>query len=103
MRHLAPELLARAGERLGIQVELEPEFRYVGRIVLADGRSRYFRNANFDLNGQGSVEIARDKAYAAYFMARLGYPAPEGRTFFAPPMLRWSGATRGHAAATAYA
>ena len=94
-RFLAGEMLARAGARLGITVELEPEFRYVGRIVLPDGRKHYFRNTNFDLNGQGAVEIARDKAYAAFFLARMGYPVPEGRTFFAPAMQRWSGATRG--------
>jgi D-alanine-D-alanine ligase-like ATP-grasp enzyme len=102
-RFLAGEMLARAGARLGITVELEPEFRYVGRIVLPDGRKHYFRNTNFDLNGQGAVEIARDKAYAAFFLARMGYPVPEGRTFFAPAMQRWSGATRGLADAYAYA
>src|SRR5690349_9633936 len=102
-RFLAGEMLARAGARLGITVELEPEFRYVGRIVLPDGRKHYFRNTNFDLNGQGAVEIARDKAYAAFFMARMGYPVPEGHTFFAPAMQHLSGATRGLAAAYAYA
>ncbi|MGI8586231.1 MAG: cyanophycin synthetase [Chloroflexia bacterium] len=104
MQHfLAPETIARIGERLGVRVKLEPEFGYVGRILRADGTVSYFRNTNFDLNGQGASEIARDKAYASYFMSRLGYPVPEGRTFFSPPMLRWSGAKRGLDAAYAYA
>jgi len=100
---LAPETLVRLAPRLGLTIELEPEFRYAGAIVLPDGRRRYFRNTHFDLNGQGATEIARDKAYAAYFMARLGYPVPEGQTFFNPAMLRWAGATRDSAHAGAYA
>jgi len=96
-------MLLRLGERLGIRVEIEPEFRYAGRIVLPDGRVHYFRNTHFDLNGQGSAEIARDKGYTAYFLAQQGYPVPEGRTPFGPQMLRWSGATRGQASAYAYA
>jgi len=100
---LAGRLLVEAGARLGIPVTIEPEFGYVGRIALPDGRVSYFRNTNFDLNGQGSAEIARDKAYAAAFLAQRGYRVPEGQTFFAPRMLRWSGATRDAAAAQTYA
>ncbi|HUS15541.1 MAG TPA: cyanophycin synthetase [Chloroflexia bacterium] len=100
---LAPEMLLRAGERLGVRVDLEPEFRYAGRITGPDGRHHYFRNTHFDLNGEGAAETARDKGYAAYFMALLGYPVPEGRTFFAPAMLRWAGATRDRDRAYEYA
>jgi D-alanine-D-alanine ligase-like ATP-grasp enzyme len=102
-RFLAPETLARIAARVGARVELEPEFRYVGRVIGPDGRSHYFRNTNFDLNPLGAAEIARDKAYSAYFLRREGYPVPEGRTFFAPQMQRWAGAARGHAEAYAYA
>jgi D-alanine-D-alanine ligase-like ATP-grasp enzyme len=102
-RFLAPETLARIAPRVGARVELEPEFRYVGRIIGPDGRSHYFRNTNFDLNPLGAAKIARDKGYTAYFLRGRGYPVPEGRAFFAPQMQRWSGAHRGHAEAYAYA
>src|SRR6478672_11477427 len=100
---IAPTMLARAGARLGIAVDLEPEFHYAGRVTGPDGRRHYFRNTHFDLNGDGAAETARDKAYTAYFLAALGYPVPEGRTFFAPAMLRWAGATRDRARAYDYA
>ncbi len=102
-RHLAGELLAQAGQRLGVLVELEPEFGYVGRVVRPNGSSSYFRNTHFDLNGQGAADMAHDKAYCAYFLARRGYQVPEGQTFFAPLMQQAAGAARDRVAAYAYA
>ncbi|MDQ2806277.1 MAG: cyanophycin synthetase [Chloroflexota bacterium] len=102
-RHLAGELLAQAGQRLGVTVELESDFGYVGRIVRPDGSSSYFRNTHFDLNGQGAADTAHDKAYCAYFLARLGYQVPEGQTFFAPLMQQAAGVARDRVAAYAYA
>jgi len=66
---------------MGITINIEPRYGYVGQIVLPDGRKRYFRGTNFDLNPLGASEIARDKAYAAYFMCLMGYPVVEGRQF----------------------
>lgn len=82
MRSLASEVIAKIGPRLGLTVNLEPQYRYVGQIITADGRKFYFRNTNFDLNGQGAAEMAKDKDYAAYFMRLLGYRVPEGETFY---------------------
>jgi D-alanine-D-alanine ligase-like ATP-grasp enzyme len=82
VRSLATETIARLAPKLGFEVHVEPVWRYVGRLTRADGRHFYFRNTHFDLNGDGAAETARDKSYAAHFLSLLGYPVPEGRTFF---------------------
>jgi len=79
---LASKIIAEIAPELGLEVHIEPEFRYVGQIRTPDGRIFYFRNTSFDLNGQGSSDNAKDKGYAAYFMKLMGYPVPEGRTFY---------------------
>jgi D-alanine-D-alanine ligase-like ATP-grasp enzyme len=66
---------------MGIAITIEPRYGYVGQIALADGRKKYFRGTNFDLNPLGASEVARDKSYAAYFMHHMGYPVIEGRQF----------------------
>jgi len=75
-------ILEKIASKMGITLNLEPHYRYVGQIVRPDGQKRYFRNTNFDLNPLGASEIARDKAYAYYFMKMLGYPIPDGQAFF---------------------
>ncbi len=74
-------ILAKVCNEMGIVINIEPRYGYVGQIVLPDGRKRYFRGTNFDLNPLGASEVARDKSYAAYFMQLLGYPIIEGRQF----------------------
>jgi D-alanine-D-alanine ligase-like ATP-grasp enzyme len=59
---------------------LEPESGIVGRITFRNGKTTYFRNTNFDINSLGSTEIAKDKDFAAFFLSKLGYPVPEGKT-----------------------
>lgn len=80
-------ILAKICADMGIIINIEPRYGYVGQIVLADGRKRYFRSTNFDLNPLGASEVARDKSYAAYFMQLMGYPVVEGRQF----LLDWWG------------
>lgn len=94
MRSLASEILAEIGPRLGVQVNLEPTYGYVGQLIAPDGRKLYFRNTSFDLNGQGASEIARDKGHAAHFMLRMGYPVPEGETFYSDAWCRVIGSDR---------
>jgi D-alanine-D-alanine ligase-like ATP-grasp enzyme len=103
LRSLAVELVAEIAPRLGFRVELEPTYRYVGRLIAPDGRRHYFRNTHFDVNGQGSAEIANDKAFAAHFMAELGYPVPPGQTFYSDVWCRVVGSNRDAEAAGAYA
>lgn len=69
-------------KRIGAEVLLEPESGIVGQVTFRNGKTTFFRNTNFDINPLGSEEIAKDKGYAAFFLAKFGYPVPEGRTFF---------------------
>lgn len=77
-------MLKQLGKEEGIPVDIEPRWGYVGRITRTDGRFTYFRGTNFDLNGMGSMEIARDKGYAAHFLHQQGYNVIPGKTFFSP-------------------
>ena len=77
-------LLEQLGKEEGIPVLIEPSWKHVGRITRHDGTYTYFRGAHFDLNGMGSMEIARDKGYAAYFLKEAGYAVIPGRTFYSP-------------------
>jgi len=74
-------ILAELAAEMGIDLVIEPRYGYVGCLRLSDGRRRYFRSTVFDLNGAGATEIAKDKDYAASFLARCGYPVPEGESF----------------------
>lgn len=86
-KFVATNMVADIAQEIGLEVHLEPEYGYVGQIKTPDGRVLYFRNTSFDLNGQGSADNAKDKGYAAYFMEQMGYPVPEGRTFYSD---RWA-------------
>ncbi len=86
-KFIASNMVAEVAVELGLEVNLEPEYGYVGQIKTKDGRVFYFRNTSFDLNGQGSSDNAKDKGYAAYFMEQMGYPVPPGKTFYSD---RWA-------------
>jgi len=75
-------IMEKVARRLGVTIHIEPKYGYVGQVLLPDGRTRYFRNTNFDLNLLGASEIARDKGYATYFLKHMGYPIPVGDAFF---------------------
>lgn len=81
-RTLVTSILERVAKQMKIKITIEPVWGYVGQIILQDGRTRYFRNTNLDINSLGSSEIARDKNYADYFLKRMGYPIIPGRAFF---------------------
>ena len=74
-------LLAELAQEMGVDLHIEERYGYVGQVNLPNGERRYLRNTVFDLNGSGATEIAVDKDYAAYFLARLGYPVPIGDSF----------------------
>ncbi|MCL4358565.1 hypothetical protein M1525_02015 [Patescibacteria group bacterium] len=71
-------LIQTVGRELGIEVRLEPKYGYAGQLILPNGQKRYFRNNSFDINLLGASEIAKDKMYAASFLAKMNYPVPEG-------------------------
>lgn len=102
-RTLVTAILEKTARELGIEIHIEPRWGYVGQIVLGDGRTRYFRNTNFDLNGLGASEIARDKDYAQHFMKRMGYPVIPGKAFYTERWCRAIGSRQGPEAAYRYA
>lgn len=102
-RTLITGILEKVARTMGVEIHIEPRWGYVGQIVLPNGRTRYFRNANFDLNGLGASEIAADKDYAQYYMKLMGYPVIPGRTFYTQKWCRAIGSRLGPVAACRYA
>lgn len=94
---LASDLIGEIAPSLGFTVNIEPEHGRVGQLKTPDGRVFYFRGRgvdqlySFPLNNLGAAAIAKDKTYAAYFMGIMGYPVPEGRSFYSD---RWSTITQ---------
>ncbi len=100
---LVSRILARLAKRAGVKVNLEPEWKFAGQVVLPSGRKMYFRNTNLDLNPLGASEIARDKDYANYFMSKMGYPTVPGRVFFSDHWSKAISSKRNLSAAWRYA
>ena len=75
-------IIKKLARRAGVKVILEPNYQYAGQIERPDGRKRYFKGTSFDLNPLGASDIAKDKAYAPFFMKRLGYSVIDGEAFF---------------------
>jgi len=74
-----------AGELPNVrEIDLEPDYGYVGRIVYHSGAVVLFRGARLHLNSLGASEIALDKGYTKYFLRQLGYHTPQGRVFLFP-------------------
>lgn len=86
--HYVAPIILRVAKRIGAEVLIEPEFGFVGRITFANGKTTFFRNSNLNINPVGSYEIAKDKGYASFFLAKFGYPVPEGQTFFSEELCR---------------
>lgn len=83
MRHpFASKLISKIAPSLGIRVELEPEYGFVGELIFPDGRKHLFRNTNFNVNPAGSTEIAKDKQYTSYFLRKFGFNVPISKAFF---------------------
>ena len=77
--------LFQAGELPHVaELDVEPQYGYVARLVYHSGAVRLLRGTNMDANGLGAAEIARDKGYTKYFLQRLGYQVPHGETFLFP-------------------
>jgi D-alanine-D-alanine ligase-like ATP-grasp enzyme len=75
-------MVSKIAPSLGIRVELEPEYGFVGELIFPDGRRHLFRNTNFNLNPAGSTEIAKDKQYTSYFLRKFGFNVPNSKAFF---------------------
>lgn len=96
-------IIKKLARRAGVKVFLEPNYHYAGQIEFADGQRKYFKGTCFDLNPLGAAEIAKDKAYATFFMRRLGYNTIEGESFFTPQWCKVIKSNRGPDMAYRYA
>ncbi|GGF06636.1 hypothetical protein GCM10007285_38200 [Stappia taiwanensis] len=68
----------------GAVLTVEPEYGYAGSITGADGRRHMFKGTNFDINGAGAAALAKDKDYAARFLAAEGLAVPQALLVHAP-------------------
>lgn len=96
-------ILKRLSRRAGVKLNIEPRYGFVGQVVRKDGRKRYFRDTNFDVNSSGAYKIAKDKAYTAYFLERMGYTVIPGETFYSKDFAKTIKEDRTAAAAGRYA
>ena len=77
-------LMARFAQARGGHLEVEPDYGYAGRLVGASGRSHFFKGTVLDINAAGAAALARDKDYAARFLAAAGLRVPRGLLVHAP-------------------
>ncbi len=100
---LLSKILPRIAKKIGATVVVEPKYGYVGQIIFKNGKKKYFRVSTLDINTVGSVDIAKDKGYAKFFMERMGYPVAEGKVFFRPNFAKAIGSRESIEAAWRYA
>lgn len=81
-KNFVTEILRKLAPKLGATLLIEPEFEYTGLITFANGKRVFYRNTRFNINPLGSVEVAKDKNYASFFLKKFGYNVPEGQSFF---------------------
>lgn len=81
-------IIVKICKRLSATILLEPEFNFVGHITFKNGKTSFFRNTNLNINSLGSIEIAKDKGYAAFFLKQFGFQVPEGQTFFSEKLCK---------------
>jgi D-alanine-D-alanine ligase-like ATP-grasp enzyme len=75
-------ILSRVAPIIDASIELEPDYGFVGTITFKSGKRVLFKDRNFNINPQGSSEIARDKGYTSYFLRKFGYQIPKDVTVF---------------------
>src|ERR1700710_1452169 len=83
-----PRILSRVAGRIGAKIELEPEFRFAGRIVFANGRTHVFRANNLNINRAGAVAVCEDKWYTSFFLKTAGFRTPRELSFFSEKLAR---------------
>ncbi|MEK7066626.1 MAG: cyanophycin synthetase, partial [Patescibacteria group bacterium] len=76
------KILKKLALEVGCKILLEPKFGRVGQIYFSKDKIYYFKNTTIDINSFASAEIARDKDYTKYFLAKAGHLVPRGRAFF---------------------
>ncbi|MTJ12410.1 cyanophycin synthetase [Anabaena sp. UHCC 0187] len=76
-------IIKKVALQIGAVVLVEPEYEFVGHITFKNGKRSVFSYAKLDINGLASADLAKDKAYANFFLKQFGYRVTEGKTFFA--------------------
>ncbi|MBD2384126.1 cyanophycin synthetase [Cylindrospermum sp. FACHB-282] len=79
---LVTSMLQKIAPQIGAVVVVEPEYKLVGHITFKNGNKAVFSTTKLNINGFGSAELAKDKAYSNFFLKHFGYRATEGQTFF---------------------
>jgi D-alanine-D-alanine ligase-like ATP-grasp enzyme len=102
-RWFIADTLVRLAARAGATIDLEPRYGFVGKISFPAARTSHFHTQLLDLNPLGSSALAADKDFAAYFLARAGYPVIEGRPFYRAKTARMLGTDENIDAAYRYA
>jgi D-alanine-D-alanine ligase-like ATP-grasp enzyme len=75
-------ILQKIVEQIGAELVLDPECKFVGYITFKNGKKTVFRSTQFNINGFGAAEIAKDKGCSGFLLKQFGYKVPEGKTFF---------------------
>ncbi|MBD2357504.1 cyanophycin synthetase [Tolypothrix sp. FACHB-123] len=75
-------ILQRVVEQIGAVLLIDPECKFVGHITFKNGKTTVFRSTQFNINGFGAAEIAKDKGCSSFLLRNFGYIVPEGKTFF---------------------
>ncbi|MBE9005350.1 cyanophycin synthetase [Fortiea sp. LEGE XX443] len=79
---LVTSIIQKIAPQIGAIVVVDPEYAFVGHITFKNGNKACFSNSKLNINGFGSAEIAKDKAYSNFFLKHFGYKVTEGKTFF---------------------
>ncbi|MDZ8052133.1 MAG: cyanophycin synthetase [Aulosira sp. ZfuVER01] len=75
-------ILQKLVEQIGAVLLVDPECKFVGHITFKNGKKTVFRSTQFNINGFGAAEIAKDKGCSSFLLRHFGYSVPEGKTFF---------------------
>jgi len=75
-------IIQKVVEQIGAVLVVDPECKFVGHITFKNGKQTVFRSTQFNINGFGAAELAKDKGSSSFFLNHFGYKVPEGKTFF---------------------
>ncbi|BBD59781.1 cyanophycin synthetase-like protein [Nostoc sp. HK-01] len=91
---LVTSIIQKIAPQIGAIVVVDPEYAFVGHITFKNGNKACFSHSKLNINGFGSAEIAKDKAYSNFFLNHFGYKVTEGQTFFSKKLCEKIGSER---------
>ncbi|MBD2449620.1 cyanophycin synthetase [Nostoc sp. FACHB-152] len=100
---LVTSIIQKIAAQIGAVVIVDPEYEFVGHITFKNGNKACFSSTKLNINGFGSAEIAKDKAYSNFFLKQFGYKTTEGKTFFSKKLCEKIGSKRNIDAGFEYA